>query len=208
VLFLVPGFPLVAGLLDLLQHQTVAGIARLAYGGLLLAAAGLGLSLVAAAAGLTPDAPPPIPLGEGATLLLRAAASLIGGCGFAILYNSPWRTAVAVSGLALIGVELRLGLHDAGVGLAQATLAGALAVGLVAALVRRHDPAPRISLTVPGIILMVPGTDAFQTIVLLNNGNVPGAIQAAALGSFVVGAMALGLTAARFLTERKWLVEA
>ena len=30
VLFLVPGFPLVASLLDLVQHQTVAAIARLA----------------------------------------------------------------------------------------------------------------------------------------------------------------------------------
>ena len=32
VLFLVPGFPLVAALLDLVQHQTTAGIARLFYG--------------------------------------------------------------------------------------------------------------------------------------------------------------------------------
>ena len=35
VLFLVPGFPLVAALLDLMQHQTTAGIARLFYGLLL-----------------------------------------------------------------------------------------------------------------------------------------------------------------------------
>jgi uncharacterized membrane protein YjjB (DUF3815 family) len=57
VLFLVPGFPLVAALLDLMQHQTLAGISRLAYGGLVLAAAAFGLSLVAAAAGLSAQAP-------------------------------------------------------------------------------------------------------------------------------------------------------
>jgi uncharacterized membrane protein YjjP (DUF1212 family) len=32
VLFLIPGFPLVAALLDLLQHQPTAGVVRLAYG--------------------------------------------------------------------------------------------------------------------------------------------------------------------------------
>ena len=42
VLFLVPGFPLVASLLDLLQHQTMAGLARLAYGFMVLLAAAFG----------------------------------------------------------------------------------------------------------------------------------------------------------------------
>jgi hypothetical protein len=32
-------------------------------------------------------------------------------------------------------------------------------------------------------------------------------MQAAVLGGFVVGAMALGLAAARFATERGWMVE-
>src|SRR4029434_5587209 len=53
-LFLVPGFPLVAALLDLVQHQTTAGIARLFYGVLLTLAAAFGLSIVAALARLAP----------------------------------------------------------------------------------------------------------------------------------------------------------
>jgi uncharacterized membrane protein YjjP (DUF1212 family) len=56
-LFLVPGFPLIAGMLDLLQHQTLAAIARLAYGTTVLLSAAFGLSLVAAAAGLTASPP-------------------------------------------------------------------------------------------------------------------------------------------------------
>jgi len=54
VLFLVPGFPLVAALLDLVQHQTTAGIARLFYGVLLTLAAAFGVSIVAALANLAP----------------------------------------------------------------------------------------------------------------------------------------------------------
>jgi hypothetical protein len=65
----------------------------------------------------------------------------------------------------------------------------------------------RIVLTVPGIIIMVPGIYGFQTIVLLNQGDMLAAMQAAALGGFIVGAMSLGLTAARFITERRWLIE-
>src|SRR5262249_6122745 len=114
VLFLVPGFPFVAGLLDLLQHQTLAAVTRLAYGTMLLLAAALRLPSVAAAANLSIGPVPPPTLGEPVTLLLRAVASFVGGCGFAILYNSAPRTVLAVGVLALVGNELRLALHDAG----------------------------------------------------------------------------------------------
>jgi uncharacterized membrane protein YjjP (DUF1212 family) len=207
VLFLVPGLPLVAALLDLLQHQTLAAVTRLAYGTMLLLAAAFGLCIVAAAADLsiTPVAPPAF--GEPVTLILRAIASFAGGCGFAILYNSSARTVLAVGVLALIGNELRLALHDAGMTLAPATFLGALAVGLMASLARRHLHAPRITLTVPGIIIMVPGIYAFQTVVLFNQGSLLAALQAAVLGGFVVGAMAMGLAAARFLSQRGWIIE-
>ena len=207
VLFLVPGFPLVAALLDLLQHQVVASMARLTYGVAVLMAAAFGLSLVAAAAGLTAAYPPPMEIGEPLTLLLRAIASFVAGCGFAILYNSSWRTVLSVGYLALIGNELRLGLHDMGPDLPPATVLGAMAVGLLASWIRPFMHEPRVALTVPGIIVMIPGTYAFQTIVLFNQGYVLEALHAAVLGGFVVGAMAVGLAAARFITERHWMVE-
>jgi len=207
VLFLVPGFPLVAALLDLLQHQVVASMARLTYGVAVLMAAAFGLSLVAAAAGLTAAYPPPLEIGEALTLLLRAITSFVAGCGFAILYNSSWRTVLSVGCLALIGNELRLGLHDMGPDLPPATVLGAMAVGLLASWIRPFMHEPRVALTVPGIIVMIPGTYAFQTIVLFNQGYVLEALHAAVLGGFVVGAMAVGLVAARFITERHWMVE-
>jgi uncharacterized membrane protein YjjP (DUF1212 family)/uncharacterized membrane protein YjjB (DUF3815 family) len=205
-LFLMPGFPLVAALLDLLQNQIVASIARLAYGLAVLMAAAFGLSLVAAAAGLTAAYPPPPEIGEPLTLLLRAIASFVAGCGFAILYNSSC-TVLTIGCLALIGNELRLGVHDLGLNLPPATVLGATAVGLLASWIRPFMHEPRVALTVPGIIVMIPGTYAFQTIVLFNQGYVLEALHAAVLGSFVVGAMAVGLVAARFITERHWMVE-
>jgi len=208
VLFLVPGFPLVASLLDLLQHQTVAGVARLFYGMLILLAAAFGLSLVAAVAGLTsvPAASPPHGI-ELVPVLWRAVASFAGGCGFAILYNSSARTVLAVGLLSLLGNDLRLVLHDLGMALPPATFFGAFAVGLLASLARATVRDPRIALTVPGIIIMTPGIYAFQTIVLLNQSDILAAIQAGAVCCFIVGGMAMGLAAARFISERRWIIE-
>ena len=91
--------------------------------------------------------------------------------------------------------------------LAPATLFGALAVGLLGSVIRPRLHEPRMALTVPGIIIMIPGTYAFQTIVFFNQGNIPDALHAAVLNGFVVGAMALGLAASRFIAERQWMVE-
>jgi uncharacterized membrane protein YjjP (DUF1212 family) len=207
VLFLVPGFPLVASLLDLLQHQTMAGVARLFYGMLILLAAAFGLSLVAAVAGLT-NVPTSTPHGvELVPVLWRAVASFAGGCGFAILYNSSARTVLAVGLLSLLGNDLRLVLHDLGMALPPATFFGAFSVGLLASLARATLRDPRIALTVPGIIIMTPGIYAFQTIVLLNQGDILAAIQAGAVCCFIVGGMAMGLAAARFISERRWIIE-
>jgi uncharacterized membrane protein YjjP (DUF1212 family) len=208
VLFLVPGFPLVAALLDLLQHQMVAGIVRLAYGVVLLLAAAFGLSIVAAVSGLAVTSlPPPPPEGMATVLALRGLASFVGGCGFSILYNSSRRTVLVVGMLAVVGNELRLGLHDLGLALPPATFIGAFTVGLLAGVVPSSLREPRIAFTVPGIIIMVPGLYAFQTVVQFAQGHALAGLEAAVLTAFVVGAMALGLVAARFVTERKWLVE-
>ena len=208
VLFLVPGFPLVAALLDLAQHQTMAGIGRLFYGVLLTLAAAFGLSIVAALAGLTPAEEPAAGLGiEPATLLWRAVACFAGGCGYGILFNNPLRTVFVVGALSMLGNEIRLALHDVGMTLPPATFFGALAVGLLASLVREPLHVPRIALTVPSIIMMTPGLYAFQTIVFLNQGKMLEAIGAGTVCCFAVGAMAMGLAAARFITERQWLFE-
>src|SRR5882757_1154076 len=207
VLFLVPGFPMVAALLDLMQHQTLAGISRITNGVMLLAAATAGFSLIAAVAGLPAQMPSAPPLGEVAILLLRALASAVGACGFAILFNSSSRALWAIAGFAAIGNELRLTLHDAGVSLTFAAFIGALTVGLLASQVRRRLHESRIALTVPGIIMMLPGRDAFQAVVSFCQGDALAGLRSAVFGGFVVGALAAGLVAAHFVTERDWLVE-
>ena len=202
VLFLIPGFPLVAALMDLLQFQTAAAVTRLAYGTMILLAAAFGLSIVIAFAGLNLTPQPPHELAYPVKLLLRAAASFGGACGFALLYNSSARTLLAVGFIAMGANELRLALYDVGMKLAPATFFGAIAVGLAASLFDRRPHVPRIAITVPGVIVMVPGVYAFQMIVLFNRGQMLDALQASASCGFVMGAMAMGLAAARFISQR------
>ena len=50
VLFLVPGFPLIAALFDLLHYQTLAAVSRFIYGAMILLAVAFGVSIVIAVA--------------------------------------------------------------------------------------------------------------------------------------------------------------
>jgi uncharacterized membrane protein YjjP (DUF1212 family) len=198
ILFLAPGFPLVAAQLDLVQYQTAAALTRLMYGVMLFLAATFGFSIVIGVTGTSiSHQPGGLELSYPLTLLLRAVASLVGACAFAMVFNCPARSVLAVGILGAIANELRLGLHDAGMMLAPATFFGALAVGLMASLIHRRLEAPRITLTVPAIIIMVPGVFAFEMIVFFNRGQMLEALQASASCAFVLGAMAMGLAAAR-----------
>jgi uncharacterized membrane protein YjjP (DUF1212 family) len=197
ILFLAPGFPLVAGLLDLVQYQTTAALTRLIYGVTLFLAATFGLSFVIGIAGTSITRQPGIELAYPLTLVLRAVASFVGGCAFAMAFNCPVRSVLSVGVLAAVTNGLRLGLHDVGMMLAPATFFGALAVGVMASLIHRRLSVPRITLTVPGIIIMVPGVFAFEMIVFFNRGQMLEALQASASCGFVLGAMAAGLAAAR-----------
>ena len=65
--------------------------------------------------------------------------------------------------MKLIGNELRLLLYDSGVPLPLATFLGALAVGLSASIAGRWIKEARVALTVPAVVMMVPGLYALET---------------------------------------------
>ena len=132
VLFLVPGFPLIGGLFDLLQRETLAAVSRLAYGIMLLLAVAFGLGIVIKIVGIDVSRQPPFELAYPLKLLLRAMASFLAASSFAMLFNCPPRTVLVVGLVALLANSLRLGLVDLGMMLAPAAFFAVLAIGLVA----------------------------------------------------------------------------
>jgi uncharacterized membrane protein YjjP (DUF1212 family) len=202
VLFLIPGFPLIAGLFDLLQYQTVAAVSRLAYGVMILLVVAFGLSIVVELAGIDLSRQPPLELVYPLKLLLRAVASFVAGAAFAMLFNSPPRMILAAGALALGANSLRLVLNDMGMMLAPASFFAALAIGLVAVLVDTRLNVPRMAMIVAPTVIMMPGLYAFEMIVLFNRGKMLDALQASASCAFIVGALAMGLATARFFNKQ------
>jgi uncharacterized membrane protein YjjP (DUF1212 family) len=198
VLFLVPGFPLMAALLDLLRFQTLAALTRLAYGVTIFLAATFGLSVIIGVANVSISPPPPTELSYSVQLLTRAAASFVAASGFAVLFNSSARTIIVVGLIAAAANELRLVLHDSGMMLAPATYLGSLSITTVVSLAKSYMPAPRLAIAVPAIIIMVPGVYAFQAIAWFNRGQMLDALQAAASCSFILGAIAMGVASVQF----------
>lgn len=207
VLFLVPGFPLVTGGLDLAKLDFSAGVSRLVYALMILMSAGLSVWAISWAAGLSPDAAPSPDIPLLAEVGLRGLASFLGVLGFALLFNSPTRMALFAAAIGMIANTARLEVTDAGVPVQAATALASVLVGLLAAVVSPRAHIPRITLSVPAVVIMVPGAAAYRAIVELNNGDAADAVANGVRAVFVVAAIAIGLAVARMLTDRAWAYE-
>lgn len=198
VLFLIPGVSLIAGLFDLLEHQTVAALSRLASGALTLfiVASGLSIVVTVAAIELLPRSAP-AELTYPLRLSLRAIASFVAGCGFAMLFNSAPRSVVVAGIVALAANSLRLFLIDIGMLMAPAAFIAALSVGIIAILASRRFDAELMAIVTAPVVIMIPGLYAFEMIVLFNRGQMLEAMQISGAGTFVISALAMGLSVAR-----------
>lgn len=207
VLFLVPGFPLVTGFLDLAKLDFSAGIARLVHALMILTSAALALWAVSLLVGLTPDPPVPPALDPGVLLALRFVASFVGVLGFALMFNSPWRIALAAASVGMVANVLRLELVQGTVPPQAAAAVAALVVGLLAAVIAPRLDVPRITVYVPAVTIMVPGVLAYRAVFHMSNGNTVEALAFGVEAALVVAALAIGLAIARMLTDRTWAYE-
>lgn len=207
VLFLVPGFPLVTGFLDLAKLDFSAGIARLVHALMILTSAALALWAVSLVVGLSPDPPVAPSLDPGVLLALRFVASFLGVLGFALMFNSPWRIALAAASVGMVANVLRIGLVEGTVPPQAAAAVAALVVGLLAAVIAPRLDVPRITVYVPAVTIMVPGVLAYRAVFHMSNGNTVEALAFGVEAALVVAALAIGLAIARMLTDRTWAYE-
>ena len=204
VLYLVPGFALVTGALDLARLDLNAGIARVVYAALIVLATGTAVWGIAAVFQTTVTQTASPQFDEPLLSLMRLAAGFVGVLGFALLFSTPWTIALAAAALGAIANVGRLYLVDAGVIAPAAAALAALAVGLGAYLVSDRLRAARVTITVPAVLIMVPGAASYRSIAGVIDGDTVAAIQNGFTAVFVVVALAIGLTVARVLTEREW----
>ena len=215
MLFVIPGFPLITSGLDIAKLDMRSGIERLTFAVSVIVLATLVGWLVAEVVGLAPDDFQPLGLAPWLTTLLRLAMSFVGVFGFSVMFNSPVKMAATAGVIGMISNTLRLSLVElptllpglglsAGVPPEAAAFIGALCSGLLAAVLGLHTSFPRISLTVPSIVIMVPGLYMYRAIYYMcvfDTLNMMGWMIRAIL---IVAFLPVGLGVARSITDPRW----
>ena len=203
VLYLIPGFPLFSSMLDLSRFDITAGLTRLCYAMAVITAATMSVALVSAMTGLSPlsiDAPTP----TARWYLLAAVASFVGVGGFALLFNSSRRMVLFAASIGVVANMVRLVMIDAGVQPQYAAYTGGVVVGLLGAVITARTTLPRITMTVPASVIMIPGTAMYRAVHFLNSGDIAQALSNAATAGLIIVWISAGLVTARILTDRDW----
>ena len=155
--------------------------------------------------GLKPNDFPDLALSPELHLILRLIASFVGVFGFSIMFNSPFRIAASAALIGAVANTLRLELVDlAGFPAAVAAFIGSLTAGLLASLLMKKLGYPRISVTVPSIVIMVPGLYLYRAV--YNIGEMSLTLSAPWLVSalLIIMMLPLGLIFARIITDRSF----
>ena len=203
VLFLIPGFPLFSSLLDLSRFDLFSGLSRLCYATTVICTATMAATAVSLITGLQPL--PPDPATPNLLWYLEATgATIVGIAGFAILFNSSRRMAITATLIGTVANMVRLVCAEAGLQPQFAAFVGALVVGLLGALLTKRISIPRITITVPASVVMIPGTAIYRTVYYLNSGDIDSGVGTAASASLSIIAIGAGLVVARMLTDPDW----
>ena len=205
MLFVIPGFPFITSGLDMSKLDMRSGLERLTYAILIIIIATMAGWAVATILNLHPGSMLRLKIDPGMLTFLRLIASFCGVFGFSIMFNSRPPMAATAAIMGAMANTLRLSLVDyAHMAPALAAFIGALTAGLLASVVRQKVGFPRIAITVPSIVIMVPGLYMYRAVFNFGVTNIN-------IGAFwitealmIVIALPLGLLAARILTDKKW----
>ena len=213
MLFVIPGFPLITGGLDMAKIDFPSGVQRITYVLCIILMATLAGWMVASIVHLNPQGFEPLGLNPVVNCLLRMLFAFIGVWGFSVMFNSPQRMCLVAAIIGLITDTLRLEIVDAGVPAEAGAFIGALLAGLLASAwrsaVRRgwlapHLGYPRICLTVPSIVIMVPGLYMYQAMFHLGQFDTLNALDWAFRAFMVILCLPIGLAMARVITDKSW----
>jgi uncharacterized membrane protein YjjP (DUF1212 family) len=207
VLYLVPGFPLVTSALDMAKTDFTAGLSRLAYAATLLISASGGLMAVSWLVSLRPVPLPEPAFPVLALWLLQALASFIGVAGFSMMFNAKLRCGLIAGVIGMVANLVRLGLLEAGFPHWAAALLTAFVVGVGSSIASGRWHTSYLAMAVPAALIMVPGVAAFRALVHFSEGETTEMVANASAAAFAIMGMAIGLAAARTVTDRRWMFD-
>ena len=145
----------------------------------------------------------PLNLSKSEYLIFRLIASFFGVLGFSVMFNSPLQLAATAGIIGAIANTTRLELVDlASFPPAAAAFLGALLAGLLASMIKTSIGYPRISLTVPSIVIMVPGLYLYRAIYNIGITSINTGAFWFTEALLIIMALPLGLIFARIITDK------
>lgn len=203
MLFIIPGFPFITSGIDLAKLDLRSGLERLTYSVIIVLVATMFAWIMALLLKLQPVDFIAIRLSKPALAFFRFLASFCGVFGFSIMFNSPVKMSATAAVIGAFANTLRLELVDlAGIPPAAAAFIGALTAGLLASAIKQYNGYPRISLTVPSIVIMVPGLYLYRAIYNFGIMSLSEAVSWFVAAAMIIISLPLGLIFARILTDR------
>lgn len=208
-MIIVPGVPLINGILDIIRNHMTLGLARLSFAGLAVLAIAFGLFAATVVVGvqIPVDGPTqPLPI---ATDALFSGLAVVG---YVFLFNVPLRLYWACLVCGICSHTLRTAGMHLGIDIVSGTLLGSLAAGFLSLGFARGFRAPPAAFAFPGVVAMVPGSYAFRAVIgslhILQAGakSPPSLIAETAsltfLSVLMMAAIAIGLAAPLAFTQR------
>ena len=203
MLFIIPGFPFITSGIDLAKLDMRSGLERLTYAIIIITVATMTAWIMALVLKLQPVDFLTLNLQVPVQILFRLAASFCGVFGFSVMFNSPRKLAATAGCIGAVANTLRLEMVDlANMPPAAAAFIGALVAGILASMIKNVAGFPRISVTVPSIVIMVPGLYLYRAIYNLGIMSLHTSAEWFAAAFMIILALPLGLIFARILTDK------
>ena len=203
MLYIIPGFPFITSGIDLAKLDLRSGIERLTYSIIIVLTATIFAWIMALLLNLQPEEFTTLNISPLLHLILRLITSFCGVFGFSIMFNSPIPIALIAALICAVANTLRLELIDfTQMPAAIAAFIGAVAAGLLASVIKQYNGYPRISLTVPSIVIMVPGLYLYRAIYNFGIMSLTDAVSWFTSAVLIITALPLGLIFARIITDK------
>jgi len=196
VIYLLPGLTLTVALTEVSTRNLVAGTARLMVAMLTLLGLGFGVILGRWLSALSPSS-----LGveaAGVPVWVSVAAVLVAPLAFAVLFHARGRDMVWI---LVAGVSTFLAARTGSIwgGSTIGAWLGAVIAGVVGNVWGRFLDRPPIIVTVPAIMLLVPGSLGFRSVVWMMADDTMSGVDAAFETGLVAMALAVGLLMANVI---------
>ena len=188
--------------IDLAKLDLRSGLERLTYAIIIVMVATLFAWIMALLLHLEPADFTALHLSAATRLIFRVITSFCGVFGFSIMFNSSYSMAATAAFIGAIANTFRLELVDfTHIPPAAAAFIGALTAGLLASFIKKSNGYPRISLTVPSIVIMVPGLYLYRAIYNFGIMSLTDAVSWFTSAIMIIVMLPLGLIFARILTD-------